>query len=83
LEDDMGDRGGEDEALPLPDLSAAEIAAFSRLTPAERAAFSQEVAELNNGRRPPQSVNPFEGWALERILPFGRDGSLNLPTVRR
>lgn len=102
--------------LPWPDMSAAEIAAFQRLSPEERTAFEAEMAEVgpegdppadayhsparDGGqvpqdpeaffgsaprpvRRPPASANPFEDRSLEAILPFGRDGRLNIPIFRR
>jgi hypothetical protein len=34
-------------------------------------------------RRQPLSVNPFEGWPLNAVLPVGPGGRLNLPTYRR
>lgn len=74
--------------LPWPDMSGAELAAFQRLSPEERRAFQAEIAEAGlKGdlpvRRPPASASPFDGWSLEEILPFGRDGRLNIPPFRR
>jgi len=34
-------------------------------------------------RQRPLSPSPFAGWPLEAILPFTRDGRLNIPTLRR
>jgi len=71
--------------VPWPDMSSAELAAYQQLSPEDQAAFRAELAELlkrddrrSESSRPyggptPASPNPFEGWPLESLLPFGKD----------
>lgn len=105
-----------DNIHPDLELSAAEWAHLSRLSPEERDAWLREMAEADRGqddnggrrRRPgygggdqmdwepllqqlpypslvptPLSANPYEGWSLASTLPFGANGHLNIPTLRR
>lgn len=44
---------------------------------------SPPIAAQPPHRGRPVSVNPFDGWYLQSILPFGSDGALNRPTYRR
>ena len=82
-------------SVPWPDMSPAELAAYQRLSLEDQMAFDEEAAELKvqegraakayrpHGGRAPASPNPYEGSALEALLPFGKDGRLNVPIYRR
>jgi hypothetical protein len=74
-----------------PELSEVERAHFLALSPEERQAYRDELAQADGRaavsaallRHLPMSPNPLAGWRLGARLPLAPDGGLNIPSFRR